>query len=295
MSNVLIIGGTGYLGSNLQKILSIKYNVTITSRFEKLKQNEISFDLENVNTFKNIDFNSFDFVLILAATMDGIGSVTLNDHSFSINCDSYRKFLNYLVEISYKNRIVYISSMTVYSVNNTIPVDENGCTEIPPNSYGLSKSFAEQLTMYYCHNNKFKGLIIRVPGLFGGGRKSGFIYNAICKILLGENLHIITDELKYWECLSVKDASLMIDSLIMNYNWKNNSEIFNIGYGIETDIIDVAKIIKSHLNSNSKISYQEPKGYNTFFLCNKKYLSTTGNYKYNFENSLVEYIKSISI
>ena len=44
---------------------------------------------------------------------------------------------------------------------------------------GLSKLFAEQLTKFYSQENDFKAVIIRIPGLFGGDRKSGFIYNAI--------------------------------------------------------------------------------------------------------------------
>jgi nucleoside-diphosphate-sugar epimerase len=251
--------------------------------------------LENINTFKSIDFNNFDFILILAASLDGIGTSILNDDCFSLNCNSYRKFLNYLVEINYSKHIVYVSSMTVYSVNNSLPVEENGTTDLPPNAYGLSKSIAELLTMYYCQNNNFKGLIIRVPGLFGGYRKSGFIFNAITKISRGEDLHINTDGLKYWECLSVKDASLMIDNLLKSHVWEKSFEIYNIGYGIETDIVDVANLIKKYLNSKSQISFKEPKGYIPFFLSNKKYLSITGNNKYNFEKSLIEYIKSISI
>ena len=295
MSNVLIIGGTGYFGRNLQNTISIRHNVTITSRYKQPIKNCINFDLEDINTFKNIDFNYFDLVLILAASLDGIGSSVLDDDCFSLNCNSYRKFLNYLAEVNYNNNIVYVSSMTVYSLNNIIPVEENGSTELPPNAYGLSKSIAEKLTMNYCHNYNFKGLIIRVPGLFGGDRKSGFIYNVVNKAIRGEDLHIITDGLKYWECLSVKDASYMIDNLIKCYAWEKNLEIYNIGYGIETDIINVANVIKEHLNSKSRISFKEPKGYIPFFLSNKKYLSLTGNHEYIFEKSLIEYIKSISI
>ena len=183
--------------------------------------------------------------------------------------------------------------MTVYSVDNTNPVEEHGNTELPPNPYGLSKLFAEKLTKFYCRENDFKGAIIRIPGLFGGDRKSGFIYNAIEKISKNEDFYISTENLKYWETISVLDVSDMIQVFLNNYNWEQDYETFNIAYGHETDIVDLAFFIKDKLRSSSKISTSNPKGYKPFYLSNKKYLNLANNYTKNFNTSLLTYIKSI--
>ncbi len=294
MSKILIIGGSGYLGGHLLKVLSNKHLVFFTSRVKSNESNRLELDLEDLNTYQNVDFNNFELILMLASSMDGIQSKTMEDSCFELNCIAYKNLLNYLVEINYSNRLVYISSMTVYSVNNTNPVDEKGCTEIPPNPYGLSKSFAEQLTNFYCQNNNFKGLVIRIPGLFGGNRKSGFIYNAINKISKNEDLYIITDNLKYWECISVIDVSLMIEALLLNYNWQKQCEKFNISYGYETDIIEVALRIKKILHSKSEITFKEPKGYEPFYLSNEKYLTVSKNYSKNFNKAILTYIKSVT-
>lgn len=294
MSKILIIGGSGYLGGHLLKVLSNKHTVFFTSRVKSNESNRLEFDLEDLNTYQNVDFNNFELIVMLASSMYGIQSKTMENSCFELNCNAYKNLLNHFVEINYSNRLVYVSSMTVYSVNNTIPVDEKGCTETPPNPYGLSKSIAEQFTNFYCQNNNFKGLIIRIPGLFGGKRKGGFIYNAINKISRNEDFHITTDDLKYWECISVVDVSFMIEALLLNYNWQKQCEKFNISYGQETDIIEVALRIKKILHSKSKITFKEPKGYLPFYLSNKKYLTVSKNYSKNFNEALLTYIKSIS-
>lgn len=294
MIKTLIIGGSGYLGRHLSNVLSKNNNeVYITSRFVSENENCFVFDLEDINCFRNIDFNSFDRILMLISSMTGIQSKTLDGNTFEINCTAYKNFLNYLVEIDYSNQFVYISSMTVYSVNNDSPVGENGNTELPPNPYGLSKLFAEKLTKYYSRENKFNTSIIRIPGLFGGDRKSGFIYNAIDKISKNLDFFISTKNLKYWETISVLDVSHMIDIFLNKYNWEQDCEVYNICYGKETDIIELAYFIKEYFNSTSKITSTSPKGYKPFYLSNEKYINLTNNYPNNFKDSLIAYINTV--
>tara|TARA_B100000768_G_C11273921_1_gene374852 strand:+ start:366 stop:1256 length:891 start_codon:yes stop_codon:yes gene_type:complete len=294
MIKTLIIGGSGYLGRHLSNVLSKNNNeVYITSRFESENDNCFIFDLEDINCFRNIDFNSFDRILMLVSSMAGIKSKTFDGNTFEINCIAYKNFLNYLVEIDYSNQFVYVSSMTVYSVKNISPVEENGNTELPPNPYGLSKLFAEKLTKYYSRENKFNTSIIRIPGLFGGDRKSGFIYNAIDKISKNLDFFISTKNLKYWETISVLDVSHMIEMFLNKYNWKQDCEVYNICYGKETDIIELAYFIKEYFNSTSIITSTSPKGYKPFYLSNEKYLNLTNNYPNNFKDSLLTYINTV--
>ena len=166
MIKTLIIGGTGYLGRHLYNVLiETRNEVYITSRINNNIKNCFVFDLTDINSYENIDFKSFDRIFMLASTMEGIDSKIFDENTFEINCNSYKNFLNHLVKINFTNHLIYVSSMTVYSVTNEIPVRENGCTELPPNSYGLSKLIAENLTKYYSKENNFKAIIIRIPGL----------------------------------------------------------------------------------------------------------------------------------
>jgi nucleoside-diphosphate-sugar epimerase len=293
MSKILIIGGSGYLGRHLSHKLSINHEVFITSRIKNKKTNSLVLDLEDSSSYVNVNFNTFNITFMLVSDMSGIQSKVINTSTLDLNCTAYKNLLNHLVKIKYSNHLVYISSMTVYSQINNNPVEESSNLYLPPNPYGLSKLFAEQLTKFYSRENKFKSVIIRIPGLFGGDRKSGFIYNAVDKISKNEDFNVSTENLKYWETISVLDASDMIEVLLNNYYWKEDCEVYNLSYGHETDIVDLAYLIKKILKSDSKISTTNPKGYKPFYLSNKKYLKLTDTYAKDFEKSLSSYIKSI--
>ena len=56
----------------------------------------------------------------------------------------------------------------------------------------------------------------------------------------------------------------MIKVLTDRYNWKKDYEIYNISYGHEIDITDLAYFIKEYLKSNSNIESLSPKGYVPF-------------------------------
>ena len=129
--------------------------------------------------------------------------------------------------------------------------------------------------------------------MFGGDRKSGFIYNAIDKISKNLDFFISTKNLKYWETISVLDVSHMIEIFLNKYNWEQDCEVYNICYGKETDIIELAYFIKEYFNSTSNITSTSPNGYKPFYLSNKKYLNLTNNYPNNFKDSLVTYINTV--
>ena len=182
--------------------------------------------------------------------------------------------------------------MTVYDADNSIPVSEDAATENPPNIYGLIKRIGEQLTAFYCNKNKVKGLCFRIPGLFGGDRKSGYIYHAIKKIAAHQEFQINTEGLIYWECASVNDIAKMMISFIQAYTWEETFNTFNLSYGVETDIVDVAHLIKKKLNSKSNILETSKKGYCPFFLDNRKAKEIIP-IEFNLSNAIDHYINEI--
>ncbi|HET6225876.1 MAG TPA: SDR family oxidoreductase [Bacteroidia bacterium] len=287
---ILLIGGGGYLGTHLGTLLSDSFQITSTSRTKK--ENTVQLDLLQPSTFDSIkQTGPFNYIIILASTLKGLGTTAFKDEYISTDTIGLSHFLQFIADNKLSDKLIFTSSMTVYGADNSLPVKEEGLLN-PLSTYGLSKMIAEQIISFYCKSTATKGVILRIPGIYGGNRTSGFIYNTAKKCLHNEPIEIDTSSLGYWETIHVNDLCKSIKAFIQQYEWKDVISVFNIGYGVKTDIIDCAKFIKKSLNSHSEIIHKGKKGYIDFYLDTekfKKYASLADTYL----PSLETYVKSI--
>ncbi len=287
--NILLVGGSGYLGNHLRNVIS-NYNLFFTSTTGR--ENSIQLDFSDTKTFDNIKTQSnYDCIFILASSLLGLGTTELKNEYIQLDTLGLSNFLQFVNENKLTEKIIYTSSMTVYGTDNVLPVKEDGVLN-PLSTYGLSKVLGETILKFHCQSTTTKGVVLRIPGIYGGNRTSGFIYNTAQKCKKNESIAIDSSSLGYWETIHINDLSVSINEFIQNYDWKNNFNIFNISYGTKTDFIDCASIIKETLNSTSEIIHKGNKGYVDFYLDNskvKQYVTINDNYI----SSLKSYLKSI--
>lgn len=289
ISNILIVGGTGYLGSELTATLQNEFSVKVTGRNIRDESNYIQIDFSDPSTFQNIK-EKFDLIIILAASINGLGNTNLNNQDLHTNTIGLATFLQYVSNNNITQRIIYSSSMTVYALPKELPVKEMSGLA-PISVYGLSKKIAEDIMSFFLNNNNVTGLVLRLPGIYGGNRKAGFIYNTIKKAIFDQDIQLNTKGLGYWESMHVNDICSIIAQLVRNYKWDDN-QVINVGYGKKNDFIEVAKKIVTLLESSSKLIYGSEKGYVDFFLDNQKLLELV-TIENSFEDSLSLYIKSV--
>jgi UDP-glucose 4-epimerase len=286
---ILVVGGSGYLGSHLKSLLSYSYHVSYTSRVKS--ENSIQFDLMNKETFQNLDELSYDCILILASTMEGLGTAELKDEYLNVNILGLSTFLQFISDRKLTNKLLFISSMTVYGTGNTIPVGEEGSLN-PLSTYGLSKLIGEKIVEFYCRSRQANGVIMRIPGIYGGSRTSGYVYNTALKCIKHQPVEIDVSTLGYWETINIDDLCNWIGEFIENYDWNKKMDSFNISYGRGTDIIECAYSIKEMLHSKSEIIITGKKGYIDFYLDNtkvKRYVRVKDCYL----ESLEQYVQTI--
>jgi nucleoside-diphosphate-sugar epimerase len=255
MNKTLVIGGSGYIGSHMKKVFP-----------DFIYSGRAEFDLKEILTIQNFfEKRDIDTCIILSATISYDKNVNFLDEPFSTNLIGLNNLLSVLKNINENIKVIYFSSMTVYAENNISPVLES--SELAPlHSYGLSKVYAENLVKYY----GFPAVIIRIPGIYGGNRKSGLIYNVIQKMKLNEDVSIDTYNLGYWETLHIDDMLDMFSKFIAVYSFKQKFNIFNIAYGEKTDFIETIYYISDVLKSESKIIVS--KEYKDLYLSNEKIL-----------------------
>lgn len=267
---ILIIGGTGYLGTHLSERLSDEYMVLTSGRGKSpLPENSIYLDLLDPTTFSNIPDRQYSCVVFLAASITGFDTSSLVHQAIDINVTGLNNFLAYLSHHRSVKRILFTSSMTVYSPDCISPVIENDSTQ-PFHTYGYSKLLGEKAIEFYARNISIPYLILRIPGIFGGLRKSGYIHTLSSRMKKNEEVQIISKGLGIWETIEIHDLCTMISHLLaIDFNQKKYS-IINIGYGQEIDFVETAYVIKDLLGSNSSIKIVHPVDYQKFFMSNNR-------------------------
>ncbi len=288
-AKILIIGGSGYLGSHLSMYLTNQgHEVHNTGSKPSSKPNYYQLLFEDVNSFENLPETTFDLVLILAAKLNALGITNLDHPDLKSNTIGYAQFLEFFQKRKLADKIIYVSSMTVYSEQNAQPVPENGQIG-PVNTYGLSKYLAENITSFFCERKQVSGIILRSPGIYGGDRKSGFIYHTIRKLKNNEAITLQTKGLIYWETIYINDLCEIIDTFISHYSWKVPFDIYNVCYGEETDMYATVYYLNKALGKDQSINEEEVKGYIPFWLSNEK-LKTVIPLTKSYYNSLKEYL-----
>jgi len=272
---ILFIGGNGYVGSHLASELSSSFEVSAPSRSE--------LRLGNRNSYKFLEAREFDVIVILASTQNGFSA---NDDVPDLLENNVSALSDFLTATQKKN-ILYFSSMAVYGKQ------EERVTEVatpgPVNPYGLSKLLAEEVVRYHGRIRNHKTVTLRVPGVFGGHREGGLLYNAKMNAKSGKDISINVSGLLNWETIEVSDLCKLVHSFLRNYDWSDYSKVFNVGYGHKTDLVQTVEIIVQLLKSKSRIDVHG-KCYEDFYQATDKIAPYLHDVNIDFEQSLRRFL-----
>ena len=222
---ILIVGGSGFIGTNILKKINKNQNQLFASTFKNKKYYKVtgvkyySGNLKNINFCRKIT-KSIDIVVMCAAVSSG-AMVMQQNPMFHVD-DNILMNLN-ILKASSENKVkkfVFISSNTVYPIS-TKAMNENNVNYSLFNKYfnvGWMKIFSEKICKMY--QNKMKILIIRPGNIYGP--------------------HDKFDPVK----------SKVIPSLIRKFENKNKIEIWGDGKDIKDFIFveDFVQIILKLLN-----------------------------------------------
>ena len=131
MSKILLIGGNGYIGSRLQEVLDV--DVVDTNWFN---------DRDNGEDFKDFTsrhYSDYDTIILLA----GHSSVKMSEGNLN-SCfnNNVRNFID-LIEKLDKQKLIYVSSSSVYGSVGGKTVNEKYYGFEPYNQYDISKHTAD--------------------------------------------------------------------------------------------------------------------------------------------------------
>lgn len=241
---ILVTGGYGYLGANIVKFLSNKYEVITGSSKKNLKKhNSISYDWDNLSSLvhatKKVD------VVIHAS---GISSSTAKNNPVLTN-KLELDGTNNLIESSIKNKvkkIIYLSSAHVYKSPLNGHISEK-LVPINTHPYAKAKLNAEALFEKKCISNGIELVILRLSNVLG----APLLVNSNCWSLLPHDLSLQalkTKTLKINNNPNIErdfislNSFLLVIKEILDIKFKDDY-IYNLGRGKSIKIQDIAKLI----------------------------------------------------
>lgn len=270
MKNILITGGTGFLGSYIaRRVLPIAESVTIVTTNIKQKTtlkglgvnldkiNLVNGDIRDIDFIKRV-FNEYEFdtVFHLGALSEVKKCQPDPKLAFDTNIVGTINVLE-AARLYGKVRAIIVSSSDKAYGAGTLPYMEDTPMQ-GDGIYEVSKSCTDLIARSYYSNYSLPVVVTRCSNLFGGldMNMSRIIPNTIRLALNGISPVVWKgSENAIREFTYIEDAVDAYISLIENID-KTAGEAFNIGSGNVVSIKDLVNMILSKINADISINYK---------------------------------------
>ncbi len=260
ITKILILGGFGFVGTNLIEELLKRgnYEIIVFEAKEVIIQNprilnniKIYYgDFHNENDYEVIfKENEIDNVIHLIGTT--IPSLSNENIIYDIqsNLINSVKLLNMMNKYNIKNIVFPSSGGTVYGILKKEHKESDPTAPIC--SYGIMKLMIEKYLYLFNYLYGINFLIIRPSNPFGEYHKNlrqGLINVVLKKIQNGETVEIWGDGSVVRDFIYIKDLVMIIVDLIEK---KIRNEVINIGSGKGHSINEILSIIREEIGNFS--------------------------------------------
>ena len=284
--NVLVCGGTGYIGSHIcVELLDAGYEVTVIDDFSNSKP-EVLEHIKEI-TGKEVKFYEFNILneekteavfkenkidaVIHCAAFKAVGESVEKPIEYYTNNLTTTLIVSKMMKKYNVNQIVFSSSATVYGDPETVPITEDCKLGETTNPYGTSKAMMERILTDVQHAypqmsvtllRYFNPIGAHESGLIGEDPKGipNNLMPYIMKVATGELecLGVFGDDYNTHDGTGVRDYIHVVDlakghvKAIEHYA-KPGVHICNLGTGTGYSVLDLVKTFERV--NNVKINY----------------------------------------
>ncbi len=266
---ILVTGGAGFIGSSLvEELIQDATNFVVVvdnlqtgskSKLPEAPNNNLKFiqcDVNNVGEITSVFHTfSFDYVFHYAALV-GVQRTLQNPVRVLNDITGIKNILDLSKNTGVK-RVMYASSSEVYGEPVEFPQNEE---TTPLNSrlpYAIVKNVGEAFLKSYKQEYGLDYTIFRFFNTFGPKQSKDFVISKFINAALkNEDITIYGEGTQTRTfCFVKNNVQACINAAFSD---EHANDTINIGNNQETKIIDLAKMIISLTNSNSKIVYLPP-------------------------------------
>ncbi len=271
MSNVLVTGGAGFIGSNLtEELLKESHFVRVLDDFSTGKRENLIFDKEypsleviegdirDLNTCKKA-VEGVEYVFHQGALPSVQRSVEDPETSNAVNAGGT---LNILLAArgGGVKRVIYASSSSVYGDTPTLPKHE-GMPSNPLSPYALQKLIGEQYCLLFYQLYGLETISLRYFNIFGPKQDPNSLYSAVIPkfidaLLKGRPPIIFGDGEQSRDFTYIENV-VRANLLAMSAEHLHG-EAVNIACGKRISLNQLLNVLKEILGTKQSPIYQEP-------------------------------------
>lgn len=248
---ILIIGGAGFLGSNIAiEALKKGHSVRILTRPTRSLERLVTA-LDRVEVFHG-DFLDDHVVGEALAGVDAVVHslsttfpktvVASAVYDVSTNLVPTMRLVDLCIRHGVRNLTYLSSGGTVYGEARYLPIDEEH-PRSPLSLYGLSKLTIENYLQFIAREQKLSAKILRVSNPYGPTQNAfgvqGIVGVALGRMRRGMPVTIFGDGQNIRDYIDVRDVA---DAVVRAIEYPE-STVINIGTGVGTSIVDLVNLI----------------------------------------------------
>jgi GDP-4-dehydro-6-deoxy-D-mannose reductase len=238
MTDVIVTGGTGFIGKHLVPRLSL-------DNHQVYPVDSKSGDIADPNTWKK--FPDANVVIHLAARTFVPDSWSQSAEYMRVNLLGTVQALEYCR--AHGARLVFLSSY-LYGEPGSLPIPETAPLSAH-NPYSLSKILAEKVCQFYSQNFGVGVVLFRPFNIYGAGQTPTFLIPSIISQAKAHDSIRVMDLAPKRDFIYVKDVIEVISSAISSHS---NNGIFNIGSGVSHSVAELIATIQEILVTSLPIS-----------------------------------------
>ncbi len=276
MTKSFITGGAGFIGSHLvEACLERGHHVIVLDNLSTGKKQNLPIenpclhfiqgDIADPQVLRQIaDSNSdLDYIFHLAALVSVPQAMADPARAHAINFDATLLLMETFRPLALK-KFLFASSSAVYGDTKTVPVSEDTPTH-PISTYGADKLMVEHYLAIYAQTFNLPTVACRFFNVFGERQDPSSPYSGVISIFFDramackngslEPLIIYGDGQQTRDFIYVQDV---VNALIfMAETTSVRKGVFNVGYGSETTIVELARKVINLCGAECSIDFQE--------------------------------------
>ena len=246
----LVIGSSGFIGSNLVKFIGDKVLFTLNSGSFRNIGNRLSCDFNSLSELKKI-LETLDFIEEVYLL---IGSFSNTKEDLQVNVALPVNILDAINSSHHSPRILLVGSSAEYgqTMANVKVVSEEEKL-LPISFYGLTKVLLSQVMEFYTRVHRMDIVYARVFNVLGPGMNSKLLFGRVYEEIVSsseEELTISTGSLDAeLDYIMIEDLCSCLKTIMHR---GETGEVYNVGSG---RAVQVRNLLKDFIGQHCKVDY----------------------------------------